>query len=245
MSEVGIIIPARFKSTRFPGKPLVKINGVEMILHVARNALQAIKGVPVYVATDDYRIADVCRANDIQVVLTCDSCLTGTDRVAEAARDLGLKTAINVQGDEPMVSPDDIRKVYSKYLQFGGEYVINAVGVIRTVDTWKSLSVPKVVFDDSLRIKYMSRSPIPGSKGQELTEAFRQVCIYAFSATHLDLFYSSRGKTRLEEIEDIEILRFLELGQEVLACEVSGASLAVDHPEDVAIVENAMRGLNK
>lgn len=241
MSDFGIIIPARFKSSRFPGKPLVKLNGREMILHVADVASDAIEGVPVYVATDDRRIGDLCEANKFQVVYTSEHCLTGTDRVAEAVRKLGLKGAVNVQGDEPMVSPEDIRKVYAKFLHFSCEYVVNGVGEIRTVDSWVSSSVPKVVFDAQSKIKYMSRSPIPGSKSQKMTDAYRQVCIYAFSLRHLDLFSSVTGKTRLEEIEDIEILRFLELGQEVLACEVSSASLAIDHPEDVTIVEKAMR----
>ena len=105
-----VIIPARFNSSRFPGKPLVKLNGKEMILWVAEICSKAVNISNVFVATDDNRISDLVSKNGFQTILTSSDLLTGTDRVAQAAKKLDYEVYVNVQGDEPLIDPDDILK---------------------------------------------------------------------------------------------------------------------------------------
>ena len=109
MSEILIVIPARYKSTRFPGKPLAKINGKSMLLHVWEKCVEAINEENVIVATDDKRIREHCEKQNVQVIMTSKKCLTGTDRIYEVANKKYAKTYINVQGDEPLIKSKDIR----------------------------------------------------------------------------------------------------------------------------------------
>ena len=111
MSEPVIIIPARFSSTRFPGKPLADINGKPMIYHVWNKCVKALHKSRVYVATDDHRIERVCKDLDISVVMTNSQCQTGTDRIFEVSKIIDSKTYINVQGDEPLIKVSDIEKI--------------------------------------------------------------------------------------------------------------------------------------
>jgi 3-deoxy-manno-octulosonate cytidylyltransferase (CMP-KDO synthetase) len=234
-----IIIPARYRSSRFEGKPLVHLNGRPMIARVWDRCVDALSADRVYVATDDVRIAEVCRAEGIQVLITGEDCLTGTDRVHEAARQVEADIYINVQGDEPLIHPDDIRTVIAA-AQARPCRVVNAMCAISDEADFRSTTVPKVVTRPDNRLLYMSRAPIPTDKAHAFVRAMKQVCIYAFPRTALDAFAALGRKTPLEEIEDIEILRFLELDFDVDMVEVSGASIAVDVPEDVQRVERAL-----
>jgi len=236
----AVVIPARYKSSRFEGKPLAMIDGTPMIVRVWQRCAAAVPADDVYVATDDDRIADVCRRAGIRVLMTPDDCLTGTDRVYHAARQVAADTYINVQGDEPLINPSDILTVLAAARE-GGDTVVNAMCPIAEERDFRSTTVPKVVARPDGRLMYMSRAPIPTDKAQGFVTAMKQVCIYAFTAEALGAFASAGRKTPLEAIEDIEILRFLELGYEVRMVEVSGASIAVDVPEDVARVEEVLR----
>lgn len=231
-----LIIPARYESSRLPGKPLTPISGVPMI---ERTYKQCVRGFPredIYVATDDERIADFCAEKDMQCLMTSKECLTGTDRVAEAAEMLQPDYVINVQGDEPIFNPDDIRAFLDAVRHHPRE-VLNGYTPIHREENYRSRGVPKVVFRPDGRLLYMSRSPIPGNKSDRFERAFRQVCIYGFPFELLRAFASQKTKGRLEAIEDIEILRFLEMGHEVRMIELSDVSVAVDYPEDVQKVE--------
>lgn len=227
-----IIIPARYKSTRFPGKPLVDIAGKSMLLRTYEQCLKAVEKELVYVATEDQRIVDHCNENGMNVLLTSDECLTGTDRVAEFAQKVKADYYINVQGDEPLFNPEDIKKIINAIDLYPGE-ILNGYCAINTEKQYKSVSIPKVVFRPSGALLYMSRSAIPGNKKSDFLKAWRQICIYAFPHHALEKFYHSKTKTPLEEIEDIEILRFLELNLEVRMIELSDESIAVDNPEDL------------
>ena len=176
--------------------------------------------------------------------MTSSECLTGTDRVQQTVQQRGLDWAINVQGDEPFVRPEDIAAVKEAFLAANGNSVINAMAPITDESEWHSLGVPKLVFDQNDRLMYMSRAPIPGNKSMTLTDAWKQICIYAFSAQHLDAFVATNGKTRFEAIEDIEILRFVEQGIGVNMVRVAGGTIAVDFPEDVARAEAMANALN-
>lgn len=236
----AVVIPARYKSSRFPGKPLVDICGKPMIQHVWERCCDAVEQDKVYVATDDLRIKEAVESFGGQVVMTSDSCLTGTDRLAEANQQLNCDFIVNVQGDEPLIEPENIARVVEHYLKTGN--VTNAFCKITSKEEHSSLTVPKVVFSKSGRLLYMSRSPIPLTKDGQYISAHKQVCIYAFSREHLEFFSSHPTKTALEEIEDIEILRFLESDYQVDMLEVPSGSLAVDIPADVEKVIEKIEG---
>lgn len=240
-----IVIPARHKSSRFPGKPLVKLCDKPMIQWVAELSAKAVGQENVYVATEDERIADVVTKLGYQAVMTSDTCLTGTDRLAEFASKIEADIYINVQGDEPLVNPEDILKIIEAKKANPNE-VINGYAVISENEDPNSVNVPKVIFTEDKRMVYMSRQAIPGFKEEKKApkEFYKQVCIYAFNRQEL-LDYGNYGnygkKSVLEHSEDIEIIRFLEWGQTILMVQTRPGSLAVDVPEDVEKVENALK----
>ena len=238
--RIAAVIPARFPSSRFPGKPLVDILGTSLIRRVHARCLLALPAADVYVATDDERIRAHCEAGGIQVVMTPSSCLTGTDRVYEASLKIDAELFLNVQGDEPLIEPGDIHAVIDACRAHPGE-IVNAMCPIEEESDFRSTTVPKVVARPDGRLLYMSRGAVPTTKRLEFVRAMKQVCIYGLPRAALAQFAACGSKTPLEQLEDIEILRFLELGHEVRMVQVSGASIAVDTPEDVARVEEVLR----
>ena len=227
----AVIIPARYSSSRYPGKPLIDLAGKSMIQHVWERCVAAVGDKLVYIATDDERISNHCSSFTSRLVATSTQCRTGTDRVAEAARLLKLDFAINVQGDEPLIEPSDILAVRDTF-ESGTWEVVNAMCPVRSEEEFRSPTIPKVVATPANRLLYMSRSGIPGCKSGEFKWGWKQICIYAFSQMALEQFAAQPSKTPLEEQEDIEILRFLELGYEVQMVKVNEGSIAVDTPED-------------
>ena len=150
----------------------------------------------------------------------------------------------NVQGDEPVFNPNDILKLI-EHAKDHPEEVLNGVCELKDKNQFESKSVPKVVMDKNGYLLYMSRAPIPSSKNSQFTLAWRQVCAYSFPRNALIDFASAKRKSQLESIEDIEILRFLELGYPVKMVEMSDLSVAVDEPHDVerALQAIKLRGL--
>ncbi|TVR37408.1 MAG: 3-deoxy-manno-octulosonate cytidylyltransferase [Cryomorphaceae bacterium] len=230
--EFLVVIPARLKSTRLPEKPLVNLCGQSMIERTYRQCLKALPEDQVVVATDHPKIFDHCEERGMRVLMTPEKCLTGTDRVAAVAKEMDASFYVNVQGDEPLFNPEDITRTVEAARNHPGE-VINGFAPISDEHSYRSTSVPKVVLRPDGRLLYMSRSPIPGHKQNEFYRAWRQICVYAFPKTALMDFASRNQKTPLESMEDIEILRFLEMGYEVRMIELSQDSIAVDTPEDV------------
>jgi 3-deoxy-manno-octulosonate cytidylyltransferase (CMP-KDO synthetase) len=237
-----VIIPARYQSSRLPGKPLIDLCGVPMIVRTYRQCIKVVPADHVYVATDDDRIRSVCEAQGIGVVMTSADCLTGTDRIAEVSRQLSVDTYINIQGDEPVFNPDDLKALIEAAEAHPHE-VINGFCPIEEETLFRSGSIPKVVVRPDGRLLYMSRAAIPTSKNHEMLQAWRQVCAYAFPKDALNAFSSIKEKTPLEAIEDIEILRFLELGWEVRMIPMSSQSVAVDTADDVARAESTIQEL--
>lgn len=234
----AVVIPARFESSRFPGKPLIDICGKPMIQHVWLRCCSAVNSKDVFIATDDMRIRDTVIEFGGQVVMTSSKCLTGTDRLAEANQLLKRDFIINVQGDEPLINPQDINKVISAFQKSGN--VTNAMCKITSEEEFRSFTVPKVAASESGELLYMSRSGIPMSKYGKYSFGYKQVCIYAFSKEQLIFFSSRNSKTKLEEVEDIEILRFVESDYKVQMVTVASGSLAVDVPSDVDAVINSI-----
>ena len=235
-----VVIPARYKSSRFPGKPLAKIYGKEMILWVCEVAEKSVGSENVYVATENEEIAHLVKNNGYQVVMTSDECLTGTDRVAEASKEIDADIFINIQGDEPLVSADDVNKVIEAKKD-NPKHIINCMSKLHKDEDPSDVKIPKIVTDKDNDLLYASRGCIPMNKnGLDPiivgSEAYKQVCIYGFSKEQLDSFHSDK-KTSLESVEDIEIIRFLEKGMRVKMLELDTVSYAVDYPEDIKKIE--------
>ncbi len=227
-----IIIPARYESSRLPGKPLKDIVGKSMIQRTYERCLDTLPSEDVYIATDDCLIKDHCEMFGANVIMTSSTCLTGTDRLAEASKRIDCDVVINVQGDEPVINPNDITKIIDASIKYPGE-IINGMATITTEDEFKNPSIPKVVTYPNGKLLYMSRGAIPTTKRLEFISAYKQICIYAFPLDSLNAFSKQTEKTPLEQIEDIEILRFTEMGYDVRMIKLSGSSFAIDTSEDL------------
>jgi 3-deoxy-manno-octulosonate cytidylyltransferase (CMP-KDO synthetase) len=234
-----IIIPARYKSSRFPGKPLTLILGKEMILWVAELCSRVISTENIYVATEDFRIKNTVEKAGFNVIMTSDTPLTGTDRLAEAANQIEADIYINVQGDEPLINPSDILRVIEAKKVYPND-VIKGFCKISDDENPEDINIPKVIFTEDHKMVYMSRQLIPGSKVKKNKPKhyYKAVCIYAFSKKDLNNYANFERKSTLELHEDIEILRFLDIGTTVRLIETQKGSLAVDIPSDVARVES-------
>ena len=227
-----IIIPARYRSSRFPGKPLAKIANKEMIIHVAEKCAKILPRKNIYIATENKLIFKVAKKYGFNSVITSAQCLTGTDRVAEVEKKIKANIYINVQGDEPVINPRDILKVL-KEKQSNPDKVICGYTEILKSENPLNLNLVKVVFNKEKKLIYCSRSIIPGTKIKKNdTKYYKQVCIYAFNNTELKNF-SSKKKSLIESIEDIEILRFFEHGIDVKLVKTSKGSIAVDTKNDL------------
>lgn len=239
-----VMIPARYGSSRYPGKPLVPLMGKPMVLWVAELSARAIGAENVYVATEDRRIAEVVQNAGFQAVMTTDDALTGTDRLAQAAEQVEADLYINVQGDEPLADSADILKVRDAKLAHM-DAIINGFSWVADHEDPHSVNIPKVITNERNELVYMSRVALPGFKDARCAPRRykKQVCIYAFTREELTAFRDFGRKSELEYSEDIEILRFLELGKIIRMIETKPGSLAVDVPEDVAKVEIALRVL--
>ncbi len=232
---INIIIPARLKSNRFPGKPLAKIKNIPMIIRVANICLKVLPKKNIFIATDSKKIGKLVEEYGFKYILTSSKCLTGTDRIAEASKKIKGNIFINVQGDEPMVKPDDIKKVVKAKFKNKNKVICGYNKILNVADA-KSKSIPKVVFNEKNELIYMSRSLVPGSK-YDLKKYFRQVCIYGFNRQELKLFSSFKKKSKVEWTEDIELLRFFETSKKIYMIKLSNNSIAVDYPTDIKKVE--------
>ena len=239
MKFIGII-PARFKSSRFPGKPLAQICGRPMIWWVYRQAYQVEELDEIYVATDDDRIAQECRRWDIPVLMTSKEHETGSDRVAEAARITDGDVYINIQGDEPTIEPEMIREVMRI---FGDGEVLFATlkREITDEEEMRAPSTVKVVTDEKGNALYFSRSPIPSNlKGKDRASIFRLVGIYGYRREFL-LRFAELPPSELEIGEGIEPLRALERGYPIRVAETKYDSIDVDLPEHIEKAEQFIR----
>jgi len=240
--KIAALTPARLASTRFPEKPLALILEKPMILWVCELTSKAVGRDNTYVATDSERIATVVRDAGFQAVMTQPEAFTGTDRIAEAIQTIDADLFINVQGDEPMLDPASITKVIDEALAHSGS-IVNGYAPISEKEDPTSVNIPKCVIASDGRLLYMSRLAVPGFKSKYKAPCvyYKQVCIYAFTREHLEQYSSATKKAPCEASEDIEILRFLDMGYEVRMIELAGDTLAVDVPGDIFAVEEVMR----
>ena len=161
--DYAIIIPARYGSKRLPGKPLILIKGIPMLVRTYNQCKKIREDINTYVATDSIKIKNMCEKYDIPVIMTSKKCLTGTDRVAEASTNLKEKYIINVQGDEPLINPKDISAVIKEHKK-NKKFVINGYSKIKDTSLYNNINIPKVVFSEDNTLLYMSRSSIPSNK---------------------------------------------------------------------------------
>lgn len=239
------MIPARYKSSRFPGKPLTEICGKPMIWWVYQQAKKVPEFDSVYVATDDERIKAACEAYSINVIMTSDRHKTGSDRVAEVAEKVEGDLFVNVQGDEPVINPEMIRQVISIFTEDDSVYFGSLKKEITDPDEINAPSTVKVVTDDNGDAMYFSRSVIPSNlKDGRLARVFRHVGIYAYKREFL-LKFAAMVQTELELGEGIEPLRAMQKGYKMRLKETEYTSIGVDLPEHIQKVEQVIRGERK
>lgn len=234
------IIPARYASTRFPGKPLVEIAGVPMIQRVYERTREARSVSAVYVATDDDRIADACAKFGADVLMTRADHPTGTDRLAEAASALAADVVVNVQGDEPLAEPFVVDAAVDALLE-SPETVMSTVVHAMEADAAEDPNRVKVVLDQQGFALYFSRSVIPYPRAKAIDPHWQHVGLYAYRRDFL-LEFVDLPRTPAERAEELEQLRALEHGYRIRCAVVDGwSSTPVDVPEDVARVEALLR----
>lgn len=236
--KIIAVIPARYQSSRFEGKPLAEICGKLMIERVYLQALKVKEFDTVYVATDDKRIYDACVSRNVNCIMTSSSHRTGTDRIGEVARKIPADLYVNIQGDEPLIEPETIRKAILPFIENPKTdiQVTNLMTEIHDPVDLINDTVPKVIASKEGRGVYLTRSAAPFPKGSINAKYYKQVCVYGFTPEALDFYckYGEKyGKAKIEEIEDIEILRFIENGYRVQYIEVASDTIAVDTPNDL------------
>lgn len=250
-----VVIPARYGSTRFPGKPLAPLKGIPVIQHVYQNSRNAQHATDIIVATDDARIRDVVRSFGGTAVMTSPDHASGTDRIAEALHVLGREydIIVNVQGDEPLIKPEMIDAVVS-VLDDKDAAIGTLVRKIGNPDEIFDANVVKAVFDEHGYALYFSRAPVPyhrdawknsaagmGAARRDTSvgvvhDCFKHIGIYSYRREAL-LRLTSLAPSRLEQIEKLEQLRALENGLRIKVRETDFETFGVDTPEDLERIE--------
>ncbi|HEY6066396.1 MAG TPA: 3-deoxy-manno-octulosonate cytidylyltransferase [Thermoanaerobaculia bacterium] len=241
MKVIGVI-PARYASVRFPGKPLAPLAGRPMVLHVLAAARAARRLDRVLVATDDARIADVVRRDGGEAVLTSADAASGTDRLAEAAGRVPGDVYVNLQGDEPLMAPGNIDRTVETLLA-GPDREIATVAVPIGAEEAADPNVVKVAVAGDGRALYFSRAPIPYPRSGR-PEYRKHLGLYAYRSDTLRKL-AALPPSRLERMESLEQLRWLEAGWAVWVGEAQSDSIGVDTPEDLVKAEELLHRLGK
>jgi len=237
-----VFIPARYGSSRLPGKPLKLIDGKPMIQHVYERISKAQGLAGVYIATDDDRIKEVVEAFGGKVVMTPIEAASGTDRIAAAAKAVGLNDddlIVNVQGDQPLVHPESIEDVIAPFLakDYDKSFEMSTLSfkIINEAEITNPKDV-KLVTDVNGFALYFSRATIPYGRDYWDHDSFKHLGVYAYTKRFVDLFNSLPMGT-LEDIEKLEQLRALEYGHKIKVVQSQYDSPEVDLPGDIAIME--------
>ena len=235
--KFGIIIPARFGSQRFPGKPLAEIGGIPMIVHTYNSAKKSSPTFGPVVATDDDRIAHVCESFNIPVILTSPDCPSGTDRLQEAVEKLGwdVEIVVNIQGDEPFIQVEQIHKLIELFNNSATQIstLKKRIGKNKLLE---NSNIVKVITDLNNRAIYFSRSIIPYNRSHRETVYFRHLGLYAYR-TGVLAEITKLAPSELELTEMLEQLRWLENGYYIAVGTTEFESPAVDIPEDLEKAE--------
>ena len=253
MSRSGaflVVIPARYASSRLHAKPLADIGGKPMVVHVAERARES-GAKAVWVATDHQEVFDAVRRHGHQALMTRADHATGTDRIAEAAQQLGLadsEIVVNVQGDEPLIAPELIREVVQSLVEHGDASIATACHPIADAESLLNPNVVKVVLDQSGHALYFSRAPIPYPRDSFALNqsalppglpSYRHIGIYAYRARYLHL-YQRLEPVALERFEALEQLRALWHGHRIaVAVSAHAPEAGVDTAEDLERVRRS------
>jgi len=243
--EAIAIIPARYASTRLPGKPLLPIKQIPLILHTVERAARAQSVSRVIVATDDRRIFEAVTAHGAEAVMTSPACVSGTDRIAEAAAQLDAEIVVNVQGDEPLIEPATIDAAIAPLIADSQLHISTTSEPITEVEDVFNPNVVKVVTNHQGFALYFSRSPVPHIRpapGQTLEQALRMDAsllhhyrkhsgLYAYRGEFLQAF-ARMQPSPLERLEQLEQLRVLEHGYPIRVVAVEHRSIGVDTEQD-------------
>ncbi len=234
--KVVAIIPARFGSTRFPGKALQNLKGKPVIIHVAEKATQCKTVKKVIVATDDERIADTVISAGFEAVMTSPDHQSGTDRIAEVARGINSGIVVNIQGDEPMIDPESVDNAVKALLE-DEKLKVSTLCVAIGEEEFNNPDVVKVVRDHNGMALYFSRSPIPYNRGKvESLPMFKHLGLYVYRRDFL-LEYAVLKPTLLERAEQLEQLRIIQNGTRIKVITARKDSIGIDSPEDLKKAE--------
>jgi 3-deoxy-manno-octulosonate cytidylyltransferase (CMP-KDO synthetase) len=244
-----VVIPARFGSTRFPAKIVASETGKPLVQHVVEQAKKCRLVDRVIVATDDKRIVEALRAFETQVVMTSPAHQSGTDRIAEVARNLTTDIVVNVQGDEPEIEPATIDALIQRLIDHPRDDMATAATPFPAGSNPADPNLVKVVTDQSGRAIYFSRSPIPFPREKTVEKDFSpntgynlHLGIYAYRRPFL-LTFSGWPPTPLEMTEKLEQLRALEHGRSIYVLPVNRATHGIDTPEQYAEFVQRQRGV--
>lgn len=238
--NIVAVIPARYKSSRFEGKPLVDIEGKPMVWWVYQEAKKVKAYSRIIVATEDQRIVDACNELNMEVMLTADNHPTGTDRVAEVAQKVEADVYVIIMGDEPLISAEDeIRLIESIEQDTEADAIMLTEKFTDPVDVVNSTTI-KLAINDNNYLIFMSRSAIPYPKASLGYLYYKNIGCYALRKEALDFFLQTKPGS-IERAEEIELLRLIENHKKVLTVPVDSTSMAVDTPKDLERVREVIR----
>ncbi|KUP05557.1 3-deoxy-manno-octulosonate cytidylyltransferase [Bacillus coahuilensis m2-6] len=239
--KVTVIIPARYGSSRLPGKPLINILDKPMIHHVYENCKKSSYVNRVIVATDDQRIKDTVESFGGECFLTSVSHQTGTDRIAEVAEQISSDIILNVQGDEPLLKSTHIDELIKPLLKNEKISMATLKTRINSHGDIHNVNIVKVITNKNNEAIYFSRSPIPYNRENNPNVSYyKHVGIYAYRKKYL-LNYKNLKESMLEDVEILEQLRAIENGDKIYIAEIFDTLHGVDVEEDIKVVENKMR----
>ncbi|MFW6035944.1 MAG: 3-deoxy-manno-octulosonate cytidylyltransferase [Halothermotrichaceae bacterium] len=236
--KIAAIIPARYDSTRFPGKPLADIKGKPMIEHVFNRVKDIEEIDEVIIATDDKRIMERVQAFGGTAVMTSAELTSGTDRIAEATADMNVDIVVNVQGDEPLLNQEMVKEAIQPFYEDPTIVMSTLKKEIIDKEDINNPNVVKVITDKNDNAIYFSRNPIPYPRNEGAIY-YKHIGLYVYNKQFL-IEYSQLEQTLLEKSESLEQLRVLENGYKIRVVETKYNTVGVDVPEDIIKVEKIM-----
>jgi 3-deoxy-manno-octulosonate cytidylyltransferase (CMP-KDO synthetase) len=242
-AQAVAIIPARFASVRLPGKPLIQLCGKPMIQWVYEKALQIPQVERVLVATDDHRILNEVRKFGGEAFLTPPGVTTGSERAGLVAGEIEAEIVVNLQGDEPLISPTAAGNAIQALIDDSRLKVSTLGFPIQSEEEWQNPSIVKIIVDHAMNAIYFSRAPLPYNRDdvfKPMPLLFRHIGVYVYRKSFL-MDFLNWPEGLLESKEKLEQLRILERGYKIKVIQADRLSPGVDTPEDVPVVEKILK----
>lgn len=242
--KIIAVIPARYASTRFPGKPLEKLKGKPLLQWAVEGARTSSKIQKIFVATDDQRIQTLCEKIQVECLMTRSDCPTGTDRLFEATQGLDFDVVLNIQGDEPLINQSYIDPLADAFVQQPNLDMATLAHALQREDL-ENRNAVKVIINTNQEAIYFSRFPIPYSREVLKPEAspqavLKHIGLYGYSRSFLQKFCSA-PQAEIEKYESLEQLRALYLGAKIKVLQVKKPTYGVDTPEDLQKLEALLK----